>query len=73
MAVSAVLSFFFLLCGHCEAKCPSVPQYRHKLLSNRYFFWASVRGARISVVVLSARKRSIGPDAVPDAVLAEEG
>ena len=73
MAVSAALSFFFLLCGHCEAKCPSVPQYRHKLLSNRYFLWASVRGVGFLEVVLSARERSIGPDAVPDAVLAGEG
>ena len=73
MAVSAALSFFFLLCGHCKAKWPSAPQYRHKLLSNEYFFWASVRGAHFLEVVLSARERSIGPDAVPDAVLAGEG
>ena len=73
MAVSAVLSFFFLLCGHCEAKCPLAAQYNPKLLSNWYFFWASVRGARFLEEVLSVRERSISPDAVPDAVLAGEG
>ena len=73
MAVLAAFSFFFLLFGHCKAKYPLAPQYKHKLLSNQCFFWVSVRGVCFLEVVLSVRERFIGPDAVPDTVLAGEG
>ena len=73
VAVSAALSFFFLLFGHCEAKYSLEQQYKHKLLLNLYFSCVSVRGAHFFEVVLLARERSMGTDAVPDIVHAGEG
>lgn len=63
--------FSFLLRGHFDAKWLSALQYRHRWLSRWYWRWASVRGSRF-LEVLSTWERSMGPGAVPEAVLEEE-